>query len=135
MVSPPEEGGTQEARDADNNIIISDLTLCNILPPQLKNMTSRYKVMCGCEYCVSSKSIHSSLLTWCDCHLKNLKDRSRNAQNTSSGYLKDILDQANKSVDVNKSDHPTGTLAMTSYKLVREANPYVRFGYFPQIIN
>ena len=37
MVIPPEEGGFKEARDADNNIIISDSTLNNILPPQLNN--------------------------------------------------------------------------------------------------
>ena len=41
MVSPTEEGGLEEARDEDNNIIISDSTLLNILPPQLKNMTSQ----------------------------------------------------------------------------------------------
>ena len=35
-----QEGGLKEARDEDNNIIISDSTLLNILPPQLKNMTS-----------------------------------------------------------------------------------------------
>ena len=36
MVSPPEEGGMKEARDEDNNIIISDLILHHIIPPQLK---------------------------------------------------------------------------------------------------
>ena len=40
MVSPPEEGLLKEARDEDNNIIIGYSTLRNILPPQLKNMTS-----------------------------------------------------------------------------------------------
>ena len=40
MVSTPEEGVRKEARYRENNIIISDLTLQNILPPQLKNMTS-----------------------------------------------------------------------------------------------
>ena len=40
MVSPLEEGGLKEASDKDNNIIISDSTLQNIPPPQLKNMTS-----------------------------------------------------------------------------------------------
>ena len=59
MVSPPEEGGIKEARDADNNIIISDSTLRPILPPQLKNMSARYKVLCGFECCISDKSIHS----------------------------------------------------------------------------
>ena len=46
-VSTSEEGGLNEARDADNNIIISDSTLPNILPPQLKKMSVRYKVMGG----------------------------------------------------------------------------------------
>ena len=40
MVSPPEEGGPKEERDKDNNIIISDSTLQNTLPTQLKNTTS-----------------------------------------------------------------------------------------------
>ena len=65
MVSSPEEGGIKEAIDSDNNIIISDSTLRNILPPQLKNTTSWYKVMCGCECFVSTKSMHYSLLTTC----------------------------------------------------------------------
>ena len=49
MVSTPEEGGIKDARDADNNTIISDSTLCTTMPPQLKNISARYKVMCGYE--------------------------------------------------------------------------------------
>ena len=49
MVSPQEEGELKEAIYADNNIIISDSTLQSILPPQLKKMSARYKVICGCE--------------------------------------------------------------------------------------
>ena len=49
MVSNPGEGGHKEARDAENNIIISDSTLRSIIPPQLKRMFARYKVICGCE--------------------------------------------------------------------------------------
>ena len=41
VVSPPEEGGHKEARDADNNITISDSTLQSILPTQLKKMPAR----------------------------------------------------------------------------------------------
>ena len=41
MVIPPEEGGLNEARYADNNIIISDSTLLSINPPQLNNMSTR----------------------------------------------------------------------------------------------
>ena len=45
MVSPPDEGGLKEERDADNNIIISDSTLKSIISPQLKNISAQYKVM------------------------------------------------------------------------------------------
>ena len=40
-MSPLEEGELTESRDLDNNIIISNSTLHNILPPQIKNTTSR----------------------------------------------------------------------------------------------
>ena len=87
MVSPPEEGGIKEARDVDYHIIISDSTLCKILPPQIKKMTSRYKVICSCECCIYAKSMHSSLLTWRDCRLKHPKDIIHNAQNRRSGEI------------------------------------------------
>ena len=74
MVITPEEGGLKEARDADNNIIISDSKLQPTIQPQLKNMSARYKVMCGCECYISDKSIHSSLLSWRGCYLRNLND-------------------------------------------------------------
>ena len=35
LVSDTEDGGLKEARDAENNIIISDSTLRSLLPPQL----------------------------------------------------------------------------------------------------
>ena len=41
--------------------------------------------MCGCECCISDKSIHSSLLSWSDCYKKKLKDITQNAQNRRSG--------------------------------------------------
>ena len=48
-------------------------------------MTARYKIMCGCECCIFAKSIHSSLLSWRDRHLKKLKYKSQNAQIRRSG--------------------------------------------------
>ena len=41
--------------------------------------------MCGCECCISAKSLHSPLLSWRDRHLKKLKDKSQNAQSRRSG--------------------------------------------------
>ena len=87
MAITPEEGGLKEARDADNNIIISDFTLYSIIPPNLNKMSARYNIMCGCECCICAKLMHSSLLTRRDRRLKHLKDRSHNAQNRISGEI------------------------------------------------
>ena len=91
MVRSPEEGGIKEARETEDNIIISDSILRNILPPQIKKMTARYKLMCSCECCIYAKSMHLYLLTRCDRHIKNFKDRSHNAQNRRSGELSSDL--------------------------------------------
>ena len=87
MVIPPEKVRIEESRYAYNNIIISDSTLRNILPTQLKKMFAYYKVVCGCECCLSSKSMHYYLLTCRDHHLKQLKDQSHNVQNRRSGEI------------------------------------------------
>ena len=71
LVSDPNDHGLKDASDEDGKIIISDSTLHLLLPPQLKKMSAHYKIMCGCEYCISPKSIHSSLLSWRDRYLKN----------------------------------------------------------------
>ena len=63
LVIDPIDGGLKDARDEDGNIIISDSILRSLLPPQLKQMYARYKVMCGCECCISAKSIHSPFLS------------------------------------------------------------------------
>ena len=49
LVSDPNDDGLKDARDEDGKIIISDSTLHSLLPPQLKQMSARYKIMCGCE--------------------------------------------------------------------------------------
>ena len=54
------------------------------MPPQLKQMSARYKIMCGCECCISAKNIHSSLLSWRGRYLKKLKDQSQNDQSRRS---------------------------------------------------
>ena len=59
IVSATKYGGLKEARDEDDNIIISYYKLRSLLPHQLIKMSSRYKVVCGCECCISAKSMHS----------------------------------------------------------------------------
>ena len=58
LVSDPNDGGLKDSRDEDGKIITSDATLRSLFPPQLKKMSARYKIMCGCECCISAKSIH-----------------------------------------------------------------------------
>ena len=62
-MSDTNDGGIKDDRDEDDNIIISDSTFRSLFPPQLKQISSQYKVMCGCECWISAKSIHSSLLS------------------------------------------------------------------------
>ena len=59
FVSDPNYGGIKYDRDEDGKIIISYSTLRSLLPPQLKQISAQYKVMCGCECFFSDKSIHS----------------------------------------------------------------------------
>ena len=49
LISTAKYGGLKEARDEDDKIIIGDSILRSLLPPQLKKMSSRYKVMCGLQ--------------------------------------------------------------------------------------
>ena len=71
LVSYPNYSGLKDARYEENNIIIGDSTFFSLLPHQLKQISEQYKVVCGCECCVSDKSINSSLLSWRDRYLKN----------------------------------------------------------------
>ena len=84
LVSDPNDGGLKDARDEDGKIIISDSALRSLLSHKLKQISARYKVMCGCEYCIFVKSMHSSLQSWRDRYLKKLKDKSQNAQRRRS---------------------------------------------------
>ena len=59
LVSDPNYGGLKDARDEYDNIIISYSTLRSMLPPQLKQISAHYKVMCRCECCIYAESIHS----------------------------------------------------------------------------
>ena len=54
------------------------------MPPQLKQTSAHYNIICGCECCISTKGIHASLISWRDRYLKKLKDKSQNAQSRRS---------------------------------------------------
>ena len=77
LVSDRNDGGMKDAKDENGKLIISDSTLRLLLPPQLKQMSAYYKILCGCECCISAKIIHSSLLSWCDRYLKNSRSKAK----------------------------------------------------------
>ena len=47
--------------------------------------------MCGCDFCISAKSMHSYLLSWRDFYLNKLKDLSQSAKNIRSSEMDNIL--------------------------------------------
>ena len=59
----------------------------NIFLPQIKNISAHNKVMCGCECCISAKSVHFSLFVCRDNCPKKLKYKSHNAQNSRLGEM------------------------------------------------
>ena len=70
LASDPNNGGIKKERYKENNIIIRNSTLLTFWPPQLKQVSALYKVMCCYECCIYAKIIHASLLYWRDCYLK-----------------------------------------------------------------
>ena len=52
--------------------------------------------MCGCKCCISSNIMHSYLVTWWDCHLRQLKYRSHNVQNRRSGEIESLIFETHK---------------------------------------
>ena len=86
MLNPPEECYQKEARDEQNNTVISYSVLRNFISTQLKNMSASHKFMCGCDSYISSKSMHLYLLTQIDFYLKNLKTKV--TTRTTEGLIK-----------------------------------------------
>ena len=80
LVIDTNDGSIKDSRDEDDNIIISDSTLRSLLPPQLKQISARYKVRCGCKCCIYAKIIHSSLLSWRDWYLKNQGSKQKRSK-------------------------------------------------------
>ena len=91
MVISTEEVGIKRGEYADNNKIISDSTLCHIVPTQLNKMSALYKVMCVCGCCISSKIMNWYLLSWQDNYLKKLKYQIQNVQNRRFGEMANRL--------------------------------------------
>ena len=70
LLSEDETVGLKEARDENGKVLISDTALRCLRPPQVKPMTERHKVMCGCKICITIKQQQETLNLF---HLRVLK--------------------------------------------------------------
>ena len=94
LIASPDDGGLVGSRHAiTNDVIISDIILHSLAPPQLRPMTDNHKMMCGCAICNISKYMQESLNAWWRKQLKIMKDKADN----SRGRRKDELTQTYKS--------------------------------------
>ena len=65
LIDSPDDGGLLGSRHTDtNDVIISDIMICYLEPPQLRTMTDHQKVMCGCSICNTSKYFQEFLNAW-----------------------------------------------------------------------
>ena len=91
LIASPYDGGLVGARHAiTNDVIISDIMLHSLAPPQLRPMTYNHKMMWGCAICNTSKYMQESLNAWRQKQLKTTKEKAEN----SRGRGKDELTQA-----------------------------------------
>ena len=51
MLKPLKEGGFEGAYDANENVPISDMALCDNLSFNLRPIVKHHKQVCGCELC------------------------------------------------------------------------------------
>ncbi|OEU12086.1 hypothetical protein FRACYDRAFT_244336 [Fragilariopsis cylindrus CCMP1102] len=72
--------GLASVRDCAGNILISDTKLRAMLPPHLRMMSDRYKIMCGCETCIQMYNLQQSYNRFIGYRIKELKDL-RNSYN------------------------------------------------------
>jgi hypothetical protein len=86
-VDTPENGGLAEARDKSGNVLISDTALRYLLPPQLKRMSASHKQMCGCEKCLSIRTLHQSLNAW---RFRCLRELSVEANSLPEGEARQL---------------------------------------------
>ena len=70
--------GLKNARDCNGNPLISDNKLRLLLPPHLRMMSDRYKIMCGCETCTQMYNLHSSYNRYVHRLVKKLENKVSN---------------------------------------------------------
>eukprot|EP00978_Attheya_sp_CCMP212_P024273 scaffold76016_cov51-Attheya_sp.AAC.2 len=88
MIAPPDQGGLQGARHhTSNDVISSDTMLRSLVPPELRHMTDRHKIMCGCTICNTSKYLQTSLNAWRRKHMKHMEVQANASRSRSKATL------------------------------------------------
>ena len=88
LIASPDDGGLLGDRQADtNDVIISDTTICSLVPPQLRPMKENHKMMCGCAICNTSKYFQGSLNAWRRKKLKIMKDKADDSRGSKEDEL------------------------------------------------
>ena len=66
MPEPEYNGGLTEVGDSDGNVIINNKVIIYWTHIQVRLITKRQKVTCGCETCIFANSLHASFLSRMD---------------------------------------------------------------------
>ena len=91
---------------------------------QLNNIYTRYKVICGCECCISATSINLLLLSWHDIYLRKLKDLSKNSHNRRSNENSNIIFETYKNYVMPYERQIYATAAYTAMDTMCAYPPY-----------
>jgi hypothetical protein len=100
LIKSVEEGGLECARK-DGKVVISDTSLRYFIPKQLRRMTNRHKMMCGCEICIVSRLLHLVLLAW---RRRRLQELDAINKPRADKYRAQILDAEHASLYPNHVD-------------------------------
>ena len=64
LLKPPHKGEFSMARDSNEKTIINQSMLQKLMPLYVKPTLIQRKLLCGCEICVSTDTLQSSLNHW-----------------------------------------------------------------------
>ena len=91
MAEPPL--GLKEALDQKGNCLISDTSLNSLMPPNVKKMSNKYKMMCGCEICILVKGMQNDLNAYRLLLLRKFENKNgKKAKMKAKAYKKYVYD-------------------------------------------
>ena len=107
-----------------------------IMLPQTKNMSDHHRVVCGCKYYISDKSIHSYLLSWIYFYLKKIKDQSKHSHSRWSVEIEIHIYETYKNtaiahgLHIHKTASDLDMAKICDFPLEQHALPHWKCVYF-----